>query len=89
MHNSSTEHNSSNFSSQKLIKSRGQIKNTIPQKRTLKQPNCSNVTMYQLKQPNNNKNKYYNNLTKGERKVLKELADRNDITITKAHKGRA
>ena len=45
--------------------------------------------MYQLKQPNNNKNKYYNNLTKGVRKVLKELADRNDITITKAHKGGA
>ena len=38
---------------------------------------------------NSNKNKYYNNLTKGERKALKELADQNDINITKADKGGA
>ena len=38
---------------------------------------------------NSNKNKYYNNLTKVERKALKELADRNDINITKADKGGA
>ena len=30
---------------------------------------------------NNNNKKYHNNLTKGERKALKELADRNDIII--------
>ena len=36
-----------------------------------------------------NKNKYYNNLTKGERKALKELADRNNIIITKTDKGTA
>ena len=35
----------------------------------------------------NNKNKYYINLTKGGRKAPKELADQNDITITKADKG--
>ena len=38
---------------------------------------------------NNNKNKYYNHSTKGERKALKELADRNDIIITKTNKGGA
>ena len=37
----------------------------------------------------NNKNKYYNNLIKGEKKVLKELAGQNDIIITKADKGGA
>ena len=36
-----------------------------------------------------NRNKYYNNLTKGERKALKELAVWNDIIITKADKGGA
>ena len=36
---------------------------------------------------NSNRNKYYNNLTKGERKALKELAVSNDIIITKADKG--
>ena len=43
----------------------------------------------ETEEQNNNKNKYYNNLTKGERKALKELADRNDIIITKADKGGA
>ena len=43
----------------------------------------------ETEEPNNNKNKYYNNLTKGERKALKKLADRNDVIITKAEKGRA
>ena len=37
-----------------------------------------------MKEQNNNKSKYYNNLTKDERTTLKELADRNDIIITKA-----
>ena len=31
------------------------------------------------KEQNNNKNKYYNNLTYRERRALKELADQNDI----------
>ena len=43
----------------------------------------------ETEEQNNSKNKYYNNLTKGERKALKELADRNDIIITKADKGGA
>ena len=43
----------------------------------------------ETEEQNNNKNKYYNNLLKGERKVLKELADQNDIIITKADKGGA
>ena len=43
----------------------------------------------ETEEQNNNNNKYYNNLTKGERKALKELADRNDIIITKADKGGA
>ena len=43
----------------------------------------------ETEEQNNNKNKYYNNLTKGERKALKELADRNDIIIAKADKGGA
>ena len=38
---------------------------------------------------NNNDSKYCNNLTKGERKALKELEDRNDIIITKADNGEA
>ena len=38
---------------------------------------------------NSNRNKYYNNLTKAERKALKELAVSNDIIITKADKGGA
>ena len=42
----------------------------------------------ETEEQNNNKNKYYN-LLKGERKVLKELADQNDIIITKADKGGA
>ena len=41
----------------------------------------------ETEEQNNNKNKYYNNLTKGERKALKELADRNDIIITRADMG--
>ena len=41
----------------------------------------------EIGEQNYNKSKYYNNLTKGERKALKELADRNDIIITKADKG--
>ena len=43
----------------------------------------------ETEEQNNSKNKYYNNLTKGERKALKELAERNDIIITKADKGGA
>ena len=41
----------------------------------------------ETQEQNKNKNKYYNNLAKRERKTLKELADRNDIIITKADKG--
>ena len=55
------------------------------QKRTLKQPKM----LQKQKSKNNNNNKYYNNLTKGQKKALKELADRNDIIITKADKGGA
>ena len=43
----------------------------------------------ETEEQNINKNKYYNNLTKGERKALKELADRIDIIITKADQGGA
>ena len=43
----------------------------------------------ETEEQNNSKNKYSNNLTKGERKALKELADRDDIIITKADKGGA
>ena len=43
----------------------------------------------ETEEQNNNDNKYYNNLTKGERKVLKELADQNDIIIIKADNGGA
>ena len=43
----------------------------------------------ETEEQNNNDNKYYNNLTKGERKALKELTDRNDIIITKADNGGA
>ena len=43
----------------------------------------------ETEEQNNSKNKYYNNLTKGERKALKELAERNDIVIIKADKGGA
>ena len=43
----------------------------------------------ETEEQNNKDNKYYNNLTKGERKALKELADRNDIIITKADNGEA
>ena len=43
----------------------------------------------ETEEQNNSKNKYYNNLTKGKRKTLKELADRNDIIVTKADKGGA
>ena len=42
----------------------------------------------ETEEQNSNKNKY-NNLTKGERKALKELADRNNIIITKTDKGTA
>ena len=45
-------------------------------------------TALKTEEQNNSKNKYYNNLTKGERTTLK-LADRNDIIITKADKGGA
>ena len=45
-------------------------------------------TALETEEQNNSKNKYYNNLTKGERTTLK-LADRNDIIITKADKGGA
>ena len=41
----------------------------------------------ETQEQNKNKNKYYNSLAKRERKTLKELADRNDIIITKADKG--
>ena len=41
----------------------------------------------ETEEKNNNKNKYYKSLTKGETKALKELADRNGIIITKADKG--
>ena len=41
----------------------------------------------ETEEQNNNKSKYYNNLTKGERKALKELANRNDIIIRKAENG--
>ena len=41
----------------------------------------------ETEEQNNGKNKYYNKLTKGEGKSLKELANRNDIIITKADKG--
>ena len=41
----------------------------------------------ETQEQNKNKNKYYNNLAKRERKTLKELADQNDIIITKADKG--
>ena len=41
----------------------------------------------ETEEQNNSKNKYYNNLSKGERKALKELAERNDIIITKADRG--
>ena len=43
----------------------------------------------ETEEQNNNKNKYYNNLTQRERKALKELVDRIDIIITKADKGGA
>ena len=43
----------------------------------------------ETEEQNNNKNKYYNNLAKGERTALKELTDRSDIMITKADKGEA
>ena len=43
----------------------------------------------ETEEQNNSKNKYYNNLTKRERKALKELTDRNDIIITKVDKGGA
>ena len=41
----------------------------------------------ETEEQNNNRSKYYNNLTKGKRKALKELADRNDIIIRKAENG--
>ena len=41
----------------------------------------------ETQEQNKNKNKYYNNLAKRERKTLKELADQNDIIITIADKG--
>ena len=43
----------------------------------------------ETEEQNNNKNKYYNYLTKGERTELKELTKRNNIFITKADKGGA
>ena len=48
-----------------------------------------NKNALETEEQNNNKNKYYNNLIKGEKKVLKELAGQNDIIITKADKGGA
>ena len=62
---------------QKLIKSGDQIKATIPKKRTQKEAKMLQKTEEQ----NSNKTKYYNNLTAGERKALKELADRNNRII--------
>ena len=49
----------------------------------------ANKNALETEEQNNNKNKYYNNLIKGEKKVLKELAGQNDIIITKADKGGA
>ena len=49
----------------------------------------ANKNALEIKEQMNNKNKYYINLTKGGRKAPKELADQNDITITKADKGGA
>ena len=74
-----TQPQKTNFSNQKLIKWR-------PDKTHHTVGTYIETTKNALEtEPNNNKNKYYNNLTK----ALKELPDRDDIIITKADKGGA
>ena len=73
------------FSNQKLIKSGDLIKKY----HTIETYIEATKNILEAEEQNNNKNKYYNNLTKGKITALKELADRNEIIITKTDKGEA